>query len=68
MVIKLFSCSTQLNVKFKMLISIKIQESQLFSGSNKLKMLIFLLINVKLPTIVGIFNIFEQEKFHAQLN
>ena len=29
---------------------------------------IFLLINVKMPTIVGIFNIYELEKFHAQLS
>ena len=27
-----------------------------------------LLINVKMPTIVGIFNIYEQNKFRAQLS
>ena len=27
-----------------------------------------LLVNVKMPTIVGIFNIYEQVKFHAQLS
>ena len=28
----------------------------------------FLLINVKMPTIVGIFYIYKQGKFHAQLS
>ena len=37
-------------------------------SSHKLRMLFFLLINGKIPTIVGIFNIYEQEKFHAQLS
>ena len=27
-----------------------------------------MLINVKMPTIVGIFNIYEKDKFRAQLN
>ena len=27
-----------------------------------------MLINVKMPTIVGIFYIYEQDKFHAQLS
>ena len=43
-----------------------------FLGSDKLLTLLFLLINVKMPTVVGIycwhFNIYEQEKFHAQLS
>ena len=38
------------------------------SGSFKPTMLFFLLINVKMPTIVGILNIYEQEKFHSQLS
>ena len=42
-VIKLFSCSTQLNMKFS------------------------LLINIKMPTIVGIFIFISREKNHAQL-
>ena len=37
-----------------MLISIKYQEIQPFSGSDKPSMLFFLLINVKMPTIVPI--------------
>ena len=44
------------------------QEIQLFSGSNEPIMLFFLLIYVKILTIVGIFNICEQEKLHAQLS
>ena len=36
-----------------MLISIKISRIQHFSGSDKPGMLFFLLINVKMPTIVG---------------
>ena len=52
-VIKLFSCSTQLSMKFEMLISIKVSRNLVFLGSDKPKMLFFLLINVKMPTIVG---------------
>ena len=46
----------------------KISEIRLFLGSDKPRMLFFPLINVKMPTIVGIFDIYEQEKFHAQLS
>ena len=48
-----------------MLISIKSLEIQNFLA-HKLIMVFFLFINIKMPTIVGIFNIYEQEKFHAQ--
>ena len=51
-----------------MRISIKYHQIQLFIDSDKPKMLFFLLINVKMPTVVGIFNIYEQEKFNAQLS
>ena len=59
-----------------MLISIKISRNSDFLGSDKPRMLFFPLINVKMPTIVGIltfnncwhFNIYEQEKFRAQLS
>ena len=50
------------------------QEIQHFSGSDRPRMLFFLFTNVKMPTIAGIlkncwhFNIYEQEKFHAQLS
>ena len=47
-----------------MLIIIKISRNSDFFSSDKPRMLFFLLINVKMPTI----NIFEQEKFRAQLS
>ena len=53
-VLKLFSCSTQRSMKFKMLICIKISRNSAFLGSGKPTMLFFPLINVKMPTIVGI--------------
>ena len=52
-----------------MLISIKnIKKFGFFLGSDKPKMLFLSLINVKMPTIFWHFNIYEQEKFHAQLS
>ena len=42
----------------------KYQEIQHFSGSDKPRMLFFLLINVEIQH----FSIYEQEKFHAQLS
>ena len=37
-----------------MLISIQISENSAFLGSDKPRMLFFILINVKMPTVVGI--------------
>ena len=57
--------------KIEMLISIKMWRNTAFLGSDKSKMLLFLLINVKMPTTFNNcshFNIYEQEKFHAQLS
>ena len=45
-----------------MLISIKYQIAQLFSDSDKPIMLFFLLINVKMPTIVGILTFMSKNK------
>ena len=53
-VIKLFSCSPQLSMKFKMLISIKFLTNSALLVSDKLIMLFFLFLNVKMPTVVGI--------------
>ena len=50
--------SAQLRIKFQMLIGIKISRK----CSDKHRMLFFLLINC------WHFNIYEQEKFHAQLS
>ena len=41
-----------------------------FSGLDKPRMLFFSLINVKMPTVVGIFTLMSRKnlKFHAQLS
>ena len=66
---KLFSCSTQLSMKFKMVISIKnIKKFGFFFGSDQRRMLFFPLINVKMPTIVGILTFMSRKKFHSQLS
>ena len=52
-VIKLFSC----------LINMKYQEIQQFLGSDKPRMLFFQLINVKMPTIVGILTFMCRKNF-----
>ena len=64
-VIKKFSCSTNsaeheiLNArKYK-----KYQEIQHFSGSEKRRMLFFLLINVQMPTTVGILTFISRKNF-----
>ena len=41
----------------------KYQEIQLFSDSDKPRMLFFLLINVKMPTIVGILTFMNRKNF-----
>ena len=60
-VIKLFSCSTQLSTKFQLLIKTKMLKNTDFSW---LRCCINLIINIKMPKI---FNIYEQNKFRAQL-
>ena len=51
-----------------MLISIKNIEKFGYLGSDKPRVLFFTLINVKMQTFVGIFNIYEQENLFAQLS
>ena len=46
-----------------MLINIKITRNSFFSGLEKPVMLFFLLINVKMPTIVGIIISMSRKKF-----
>ena len=41
----------------------KYQEIQLFLDSDKPRMLFFLLINVKMPTIIGILTFMDRKKF-----
>ena len=62
-IIKLLLCSAQLSMKFKILISIKISRNQHFSGVDKPRMSFVLLINVKMPTIVGILTFMSRKKF-----
>ena len=45
-----------------------IKKSCFFSGSDMSIMLYFLLINVKMPTIVGILTFISRRKIHAQLS
>ena len=63
-VTKLFSCSTELSMKFQMLISIKYQSIRLFKGSDKPRMPFFPLN----ANDCWHCNIYEQEKFHDQLS
>ena len=66
-VIKLFSCSTQLSTKFHLLIkTIKYRQIKKLLALSFSDVVFILLINVKMPTIVGIFNIYEQDKFCPQ--
>ena len=46
-----------------MLISIKVSRNSAFSGSGKPRMLFFLLINVKMPTFVGILTFMSRKIF-----
>ena len=67
-IIKLFSCSTQLSTNFPQLIKTETLNNIDISLALKLSDVVFiLLINVKMPTIVGILTIMSR-KCHAQLN
>ena len=50
-VIKLFSCSTQLSMKFILLIKTTILKSNEFQCLKQSDVVFFMLINVKMPTI-----------------
>ena len=53
-VIKLFSCSTQLSAKFQLLIKLKYLQMKKFLALSFSDAVFIMLINVKMPTIVGI--------------
>ena len=53
-VIKLFSCSTQLSMKFQLLIKTKIQTNEEVSCFKSLRCCIYHADNFKMPTIVGL--------------
>ena len=63
--IKLFSCSTQLSMKFQLLIKTKMLKTYDFLAFKLSYAVFIMLINAKMPTIV---DIYEQDKFHAQLS
>ena len=50
-------------MKFYLLISIKIPRKSAILGSDKPRMLFFPLINVKVPTVVGIFTFMSRKNF-----
>ena len=56
-VIKLFSCSTQMNMKFQLLIKTKTMKYKDFLLSHFSDVISMKLINVEMPTIVGIFHL-----------
>ena len=53
-VIKLFSCSTQLSTKFQLLIKLKCRQMKKFLAVSLSDDVFIILINIKMPTIVGI--------------
>ena len=60
----IFSCSTQLRMKFVQLMKkIKLQQFKLFSCTAELTMNYFLLINIKMPTTVGILIFISRKNF-----
>ena len=67
-IIKLFFCSTQLSTNFLQLIKTETLNNIDISLALKLSDVVFiLLINVKMPTIIGILTIMSR-KCHAQLS
>ena len=53
-VIKPFSCSTKLSTKFQLLIKLKYRQMKKFFDFSLSVAVFIMLINVKMPTIVGI--------------
>ena len=53
-VIKLFSCSTQLSTKLQLIIKLKYRQIKMFLALSLSDVVFTMLINVKMPTIVGI--------------
>ena len=60
--IKLFSCSTQLSTKFQLLIKTKIT-TKTFPAFSLSDVVFIMLINVKMPTIVGILTFMSRINF-----
>ena len=63
-IIKLFSCSTQLSTKFQLLIKTKInQQITKFLALSPPNVVFIMLINVKMPTSVGILTFISRINF-----
>ena len=67
-IMKLFSCSTQLSMKFQLLIKTKKLKTVDFLGFKVSDSVFILLTNVKMPTIVGILTFMNRKNFHVQLS
>ena len=65
---KFFSCSTQLSMKFKMLINIEIAKIDGIFRFNLLETAIYPANKCLNANNCWHFNIYEQDKFHAQLS
>ena len=62
-VIKLHSCSTKLSMKFQQLIKLKNQQMKKFLAPNLSDVAFIMLINVKMPIIVGILTFMSRINF-----
>ena len=62
-VIKLFSCSTQLSTKFQLLAKLKYRQIKKFLALSLSVVVFIMLINVKMPTIVGILTFMSRINF-----
>ena len=62
-VIKLFSCSTQLSTKFQLLIKLKYRQIKKFLALSLSDVVFIILINIKMPTIVGILTFMSRINF-----
>ena len=62
-VIRLSSCSTQLSTKFQLLLKTKIRQMKKFLALSISDVVYIMLINVKMPTIVGILTFMSRIDF-----
>ena len=62
-VIKLLSCSSQLSMKFQMLIKTNMLKNKYFLAFKLSDVVFIMLINVKMPTIVGILTFMSMINF-----
>ena len=61
--IKLFSCSTQLSIIFQLLIKLKYRQVKRCLALSRSDVVFTMLINVKMPTIVGILTFMSRKMF-----